>query len=339
MQRPWADRPLGMRDIYPEEARRRRDLENHLLAYFERHGFAQVSSGALEYVDSLLRGRPSSQAAAWIQWFDMSGRAIALRPDMTPAIARMAAPAVGRGRIPIRWCYAERVYHRPADPALVTWSSGRPVEWTQVGVEWIGERGTDVDCSLLELCQGALASLALQGCQTVVGHAGFTPAFLEAAGIAPDEVKPLLDLLAEGDYVGFRTQAARAGADTDMLAALSRLDPFTGIRLVEALGGRWRMDAPGAAAAEAAWRELVSLAEALRRRGLEAAISFDLSLYRSLPYYTGIIFEVFAPGVGAPIGYGGRYDGLLAHYGADAPAVGFSFEAERLLTALGEGEG
>jgi ATP phosphoribosyltransferase regulatory subunit len=337
MDRRWADRPPGMRDVYPNQAKRRRQLEDRLLLFFEQRGYEMVSTGAFEYVDTLLRGRGGQDAAEWVQWFDASGRALALRPDMTPSIARMAAPLVAAGRTPIRWCYAERVYRRSTDPASLSWVSGRAAESTQVGVEWIGAAGPDSDCELLALCQTALGEIGVHGWQLVVSHAQFAPAYLAAAGVPERELAGLVHDLGQGDYVAVRAALEALGCDPAVLTALSTLDPFhpDAAPFPPNPGGG---TAAHLATLEQAWAELTGLAAALSRRGAAGGVSFDLALHRDPAYYTGIVFEVFAPGVGAPVAYGGRYDRLLEQFGAGAPAIGFTFELERLLAALTDGD-
>jgi ATP phosphoribosyltransferase regulatory subunit len=318
-----------MRDLFPQQARLRRRLEDQLIHFFEHRGFELVSSGAFEYADTLLRGRTRGASEDWVQVFDRSGRPMALRPDMTPSIARMAAPLVAAGHTPIRWCYAERVYHRSDAPASLSWLSGRAAESTQVGVEWIGEGGVAVDSQLLALCQAAVSELGLADCQMVLGHALLVPALLRALGAPEAVVESLLLRLNAGDYVAFRQEAGAYTEERDVLTLLSSLNPFRPRSLPDDLlhGG-----APELVQVRAAWDELCRLAEELERSGLADEITFDLTLHRDPAYYTGIVFEVFAPGVGAPIAQGGRYDRLLAEFGAEAPAIGFTFEIERLMS-------
>lgn len=332
----WAERPLGMRDVYPQQAKVRRQMESALLDYFERHGYEMVSSGACEYDDTLKRGRAVTETGDWLRLFDASGRTVALRPDMTPSIARMAAPLVATGVPSIRWCYAERVYRRTNDPASISWASGKAAESTQVGVEWIGQTGHQADADLLALCQDGLTQRNLPDWQMVVSHALFAPTFLAALGLAQSAVDVLMDDLTRGDYVGFRTNLQDAGIQHDALQLLISLNPFQPASCAPELRRTLQGSEPGQATLRY-WDDLVSFAALLTKRGLQGGLSFDLTLARDIAYYTGMVFEVFAPGVGAPIALGGRYDDLLSHFGAAAPAVGFTFEVERLLTAMTEG--
>ncbi len=340
--RKWVDRPLGMQDLFPQQAKFRRKVESKLLAEFEDHGFEMVSCGAFEYVDTLLRGRAAAEAEAWVRVFDTLGRTVALRPEMTPSIARMAAPLLSSSNREIRWCYAERVYHRTDDPASLSWVSGRAAESTQVGVEWIGPSGSEIDARLLLMCQSGLSRLGLKDWQMVVSHAAFAPAFLAATGIASAVVDDLMSTLARGDYVGFRRivddeDSVDLPSGEALLAMLSKLNPLSGASLSELVDIEWRNPSLGTQV-ENYWKGLVQFAEELKRMNLTHRLTFDLTLTRDISYYSGIVFEVFANGVGAPVALGGRYDGLLASFGAPAPAVGFTYEVERMMAALSEVE-
>lgn len=328
----FADRPSSMRDLYPQQAKLRRMIENKLLRFFEQHGYEMVSSGSFEFVDTLLRGRVAAEAEQWVQLFDPSGRAVALRPDMTPSIARMAAPLLAGGRSRVQWCYAERVYRRSNDPASLSWVSGKAAESTQVGIEWIGDgEMVDSDCDVIALCEAAIAALKVPDWQLVVSHAGVAPAMLGALGASEVAVSRLLNLLAAGDYVGFRHAFAEVDGNTDALGLLGSANPYRPDSFLR-LDADW--DSTAGRQALAAWDYLVQLAGTLERRGLRDRITFDLTLCRNLTYYTGIVFEAFAPGVGAPIAGGGRYDDLLAQFGQADLALGFTFEVERVMAAL-----
>ncbi|WP_067927686.1 ATP phosphoribosyltransferase regulatory subunit [Alicyclobacillus shizuokensis] len=331
----WAERPQGMRDLFPSQARMRRNLEDWLIRFFEDRGFSLVSSGAFEYADTLQRGRGPTASEQWVQVFDRSGRPMALRPDMTPSVARMAAPLVAAGQLPIRWCYAERVYHRSDAPATLSWMSGRAAESTQVGVECIGESGVAADSQLLSLCLDALAGLRRAGVRMVISHALFVPALLELLGVPADDLEPLLALLTAGDYVAFRAESRRFVGEVDVMELLSTLNPFQPDTLP---GTLVRPESAASQRLQAAWRALCQLADAIRASDHASAMVFDLSLHRDPSYYTGMVFEVFAPGAGAPIAQGGRYDHLLREFGAPAPAIGFTFEVERLMTLFADEE-
>jgi ATP phosphoribosyltransferase regulatory subunit len=329
----FAERPQGMRDAYPSFAKFRRQTEAELLDFFERRAFDYVSSGAIEYAETLLRARPQLVVDEWVQWFDALGRQVVLRPDMTPSIARMAAPVIQSGKLPIRWCYAERVYRRTATPASLSWASGKAAESTQVGVECIGITGTECDADMLELSHQALDHLKITGAQLVVSHAALMPALLSAFGVTGGAQIELLNDLRRGDYVAFEQHSKRYPAAEQALLAVKVITPYEPSSFQAVLKYPWP-DVVAGDVATRAWAELVDLAQCLVTRHLDAVVSFDVTLQREVSYYTGIIFEGFAPGVGAPIVEGGRYDELLAQFGSGAPAIGCAVEVERVMAVL-----
>lgn len=331
----WAERPAGMRDVYPQQARLRRKVEDELLELFTNQGFDMVSCGAFEYVETLTRGRQVRGVEQLVQWFDADGRTVALRPEMTPSIARMAAPLVANHRPEVKWSYAERVYHRTTDPASLSWASGRAAESTQVGVEWVGAAGPDADAHLLQICQQGMEAVGLPEWQMVVSHASIAPALLATFGVAAADIDTLLTDLTRGDYVSFQEKLRWIGLQQDILKQFASCDPLRPESLLQLLDPE--DDRDSTRKARAAWQELINLATALQSVGLLGRVSFDLTLHRDISYYTGLVFEVFSPGVGAPVAQGGRYDDLLSSFGTAAPAVGFTFEVERVLAVLTQG--
>lgn len=342
----WAEQPTGMRDMYPHQAKYRREVESRLLVYFEEHGFDMVTSGTFEYVDTLLRGRDAQEADEWLRFVDPHGRMVALRPDMTPSIARMAAPLLHRGAREggtrdVRWCYAEKVFRRTSGPASLSWASGKAAESTQVGVEWIGASGLETDAALLGLCQRAVAELDLEDWKMVISHAKFVPTVLELLGYEAADGRRFMNCLIRGDYVGFRELSRQLGLQEDLLDLLTAVNPLESTTLPKVIGDRMcQLEGLSEAAAQvkSLWDGLVQFAYVLQREELCQHVSFDFTLSRDISYYTGIVFEVFVPGIGAPIALGGRYDDLLSHFGTAAPAIGFTFEVERVLTAITEGQ-
>ena len=337
MQGKWADRPLGMRDVFPQEAKLRWQVETRLVRLFDTRKFELVSCGTFEYVDTLLRGRAEEESRDWVRLLDTSGRMMALRPEMTPSIARMAAPLVAAGTPEVRWCYGERIYRRTDDPASLSWASGRAAESTQLGVEWIGGSGDEVDAQVVSLCQAGLQELGLAEWEMVVSHAAFAPEFFRSLELPEETIQDLLRDLSRGDYVNFRSSATSMGNDKDLLQVLEELNPLFPGSLPAWLDEQWQRTEAGRRVHKV-WDNLVEFGQVLQLENLAAHLTFDLTLVRDVSYYTGIVFEVFAPGVGAPVALGGRYDDLLGQFGAPAPAVGFAYEVERLLTALTSGE-
>lgn len=80
--------------------------------------------------------------------------------------------------------------------------------------------------------------------------------------------------------------------------------------------------------------DLATIYQLLEAYQAAEPVQFDLGVIRDLDYYTGMVFEAYAPGLGFPLCGGGRYDRMLADFGADCPATGFALGVERLLLAI-----
>lgn len=197
---------------------------------------------------------------------------------------------------------------------------GSEREYDQAGVELIGASGPVADAEVLALLCESLAAVGLRSFTIEVGHIGAVRALF--AGLAAEGVESVLDGLRRADHVGAFRAAETAGLAGDRLEHARRVLAVRG-RGIESV------DLPEAMEL----RDAIHLARELFAGDPLWGIP-NLSVIPALPYYTGIVFEVISPLVGAPIAVGGRYDGLLARYGADRPATGFGIAVPLLHQAL-----
>src|SRR4030095_1313534 len=158
MRRPAASRspslrlPAGMRDHAPNAAAARRRIVDALLAVFENRGFARVITPAFEYEGCLARGRGAAAGAATFRFVEpSSGEVVALRPDITPQIARLIATRYRDEPGPVRLCYEGTVVR------LERGARGQR-ELMQAGVELAGVPGADGDAEAIGLAGEALAA-------------------------------------------------------------------------------------------------------------------------------------------------------------------------------------
>jgi ATP phosphoribosyltransferase regulatory subunit len=302
--------PRGFRDILPTEARELHAIERTLMATFESYGYVPLEPPSVEFA----RGTSSVDEGRLIRFIDREGSLLALRPDLTTAIARVVAQRYRETRGALRLSYFTTVFRQERS------MRGSEREYDQAGVELIGSSGTLADAEILALLCESLAAVGLGSFTVEVGHMGAVRALF--AGLAPDALERVLGHLRDADHVGAFRAAEAAGLRGDRLERARR-----------GLGARARgieaVDLP----------EAMELREAIHTaREIFAGQPLwgtpNLSVIPSLPYYTGIVFEVVSPHVGFPIAMGGRYDGLLAGEGADRPATGFGIAVPHLHQAL-----
>jgi len=309
--------PSGTRDVLPDETRELRAITDALRGAFEREGYGEVSTPALEY-ESVLAHAGIDGMGPVHRVFDETGSTLVLRSDMTLPIARLVATRYPDVTEPLRFCYFAHCY-RGTRPQ---WS--QPRELLQAGVELIGSPAPQGTAEALTLLCDALDATGLKDYRVGLGDASLFTTLMDRLEIDPGARAGLLQTLASRDFVELGQRLAATGLPEESVSLLLSLPQRRG-------GPEVLAAAPGPAADAIAGMRQVS--ELLHARVAERVI-FDLGLVRSIGYYTGAVFEVYDPALGAPIGGGGRYDDLLGHFGASRPAVGFAFDVERLHIAL-----
>jgi ATP phosphoribosyltransferase regulatory subunit len=317
--------PEGVRDRLPREADRIRRLTTGLGDAFRSWGYREVATPGLEYLETVTAGAGSmGRREDLYQLFDRKGRTLALRADMTTPIARVAASKMVGEPLPLRLAYIAPVWrHR-------TQRAGSASEIWQAGIELIGAPGAVADAEVIALACAALTATGLAGLKVGLGHVDFVEGIFSDAGVSPEREADLKEAMAARDLVTFEKGVREAGLAPEKAENLVAMASFQG-SYAQALE---RFRGVGNGRVARALEQLGTILALLDDFGVASQVSLDLGLTRSLEYYTGVVFEGYAPGVGSPIMGGGRYDHLLADFGGDQPATGFALEVERLLAAL-----
>jgi len=309
--------PSGTRDVLPDETREVRAITDTLRGVFERHGYGEVYTPALEY-ESVLARADMAEARPAYRVFDESGAVLVLRSDMTVPIARVVASRYATTEPPLRFCYFAHCY-RGVRP-----QRGQPRELLQAGIELIGSPAPQGTAEALGVLCHSLDATGLKDYRIGLGDASLFPALMASLGVPESSRQGLLEALVLRDFVGLEHTLAEAGIAAEAAELL--------LEIPQRRGGQDVLTDVPAAAAEAV--------TGLRRvhELLEPAVAdrviFDLGLVRNIGYYTGAVFDVYDPALGAPIGGGGRYDELLGRFGRTLPAVGFALGVDRLHIAL-----
>src|SRR5688572_24168174 len=156
--------PVGVRDFLPQAAARRRSIAERLLAEFERWGFERIITPLFECADVLERGLGADARAAAIRFVEpVTGEVVALRPDITPQVARLVATRLAEMGGPVRLCYEGAVAR------LATGARGQR-EILQAGVELYGAGSPEGDAEAVSVAAAALAAAALPEVRLEVGH-------------------------------------------------------------------------------------------------------------------------------------------------------------------------
>lgn len=135
--------PIGVNDLLPEECGIKKDIENTIWTVFTSAGYNEVETPAFEYYDCYIgEGGQISQETMY-KFFDEQGRILALRPDFTTSIARMAATKESDKQVPLRYMYTGNVYRRELT------EGARQREITQTGIELIGSNSPMADAEVI----------------------------------------------------------------------------------------------------------------------------------------------------------------------------------------------
>src|SRR3954463_8516450 len=309
--------PQGTRDVLPDEMRELRALSERLRHSFERAGYGEVWTPALEY-EEVLRTGDERAAGAGYRLFDENGQVLALRSDMTIPIARVVATRYREAQPPFRLCYFGHAY-RAAERG-----AGQPREFLQGGVELVGVPGAEGDAEVLATCISALDEAGLSRHRVGVGDGMLYRRLLTALDVTEERHRPLILALSERNLVALEVEGERLD--------LGRVESDVLVRFPELLGGPEVLE-HNEGPARGALDELKQLHAELERRRVADRVIFDLGLVRELGYYTGAVFEVYDPAVGFALGGGGRYDELIGRFGRPLPACGIALDVQRVHVA------
>jgi len=298
-----------MRYYIGAEARLRRLIEDAAMSVFESWSYEEVITPSVDYYDLFEQGMGQTEAQRGFRFTDSDGRLLALRPDVTSSVARIAATLLADRPRPLRFCYAAPVFKQQTQ-SHAEWRR----ENTQLGCEMIGEGGVTADFEVLRLAAEILSRLDLQAnyCITINHVEIFNgiAAQLDLDAPAREQLRRLIDTR-ETAFL----QLPQLTGKREILAAAR--DVIHNDRSLAALN-----------VLEDLWTEIESL-------GLENDFEIDLGDVPSLDYYTGLTLKIFVHGAGASVGRGGRYDGLTGNFGRAEPAVGFVLNLDALTEVVG----
>ncbi len=323
----------GTRDFLAAEHERRERAFATIRTVFGRYGFQPLQTPAFERLD-VLTGKYGDEGDKLIFKIlrrgehEATGEAdLALRYDLTVPLARAAAAYGSQLPSPYKR-YAIAPVWRADRPG-----KGRFREFVQCDLDIVGSSSPLSDAEVVLALHDALAALGVPEFRFLVNsrHAlfGLLEAYHVPAGLGPGALITLdkLDKLSPDEVVA--ELVTSRGLSSEVAQGL--VDDLTSADAVERVRGELK----GSETGQAGLAEVDQLLRLTKDTIPAERIAFTPNLVRGLDYYTGIIFEVVAPGMPGSIASGGRYDNLIANLGGkDAPACGGSLGIERILPLL-----
>jgi ATP phosphoribosyltransferase regulatory subunit len=304
--------PQGLRDRLPPQADAAAAMLRAALDAIRAHGYERVAPPLAEYEESLAGRLKSGAARDLLRVADpLSQRTLALRPDITTQVGRIAATRLAHRPRPLRLSYGGPVVKLRA-------SQLRPErEMTQIGAELIGRDTAEAAAEIVALAVEALAAAGATGITVDLTLPDLVDTL--AAGPLPldepDRVRRLLDAKDAGGL-------AAAGASA-YLPLIEAAGPFA--QAVERLR---RIDASGALATR-----LTALESVAARIAKLATVTLDPTERHGFEYQSWLGFSLFASGLTGEIGRGGAYT-ILHEGGREEPAIGFSIYPDPLLDLI-----
>lgn len=308
----------GTRDFYPEEMRLRNWFFGKIRHTLGLCAYEEYGGPMLESLDLYIAKSGEEIACEQTYNFtDRGGRRLAVRPEMTPTVARMVAAKIGELNMPLKWFSIPNLYRyeRP--------QRGRLREHWQVNVDVFGCDSTDAD---LEVISTAVAILRDFGADETMfkvhinNRRYFNDVIAEICGFDAEgsrKVSKVVDRKNKIPREEYEKELCELGLDGEKIA---KIDSLYKASVAEAVA--LCPESTGA-------KELSALFEVLRETGLDKYCVFDFGIIRGLDYYTGTVFEVFdeAPENNRAMFGGGRYDNLVGLFvkNANVSGVGFGF--------------
>ena len=306
----------GTRDFYPEDMRLRNWLFERFHSAARSHGFEEYDAPVLESEELYTRKAGEEIVGQLYNFEDKGGRKVALRPEMTPSLARMVMARAGALALPIKW------YSIPQCWRYERTQRGRGREHYQWNVDIWGMNGIEADAELLSVLVQFFDSVGLSSedlvirissrkvLEEVLGALGLEGEIFAQTCVIVDKMDKLPEDVIEA-------QLSDLGLSSE---SISTIRSVLGITDLESLSSALSSDSE-------ALIELQSLFSLCDSYGISDWVSFDASVVRGLAYYTGPVFEAHdrAGNLRAICG-GGRYDKLIGTLGGnDLPATGFGF--------------
>jgi ATP phosphoribosyltransferase regulatory subunit len=312
---------IGLEDAFGARARQLRQLQGKLFDIYAEAGYEEVIPPLVERPETLSAGSGRFLSDQTLVFSDPADAGLlAIRPDMTPQVARIAATRL-QDRSELKLCYSGPVML--ARPDVRT---GSRQQW-QTGVECLGLAGEEGDVDVMHLAALSMHAAGFDEPVLQVGHMGLLRALVADSSVRLEEWCELLSRRSPED-LSLRLQSEKL-TDACKEALMAMVSGRTDRTWLESKRGE--LGEPFDRAAT----ELLHLVDTVSTRlSGEVEVSVDAAVMPRFLYHSGMVFSGFAAGAAQALLHGGRYDAMMALHGRDMPATGFSFDLWSWLDAV-----
>ncbi len=314
--------PFGVKDMLYEECMVKKSIERKIDDVFIGFGYKEVVTPTFEYIEVFSDEKMGSTSPQnMYKIFDRDGAVLALRSDMTPPIARIAATVYAEEKKAVRLCYFGNSFRFNAS------YQGKLSESSQAGVELMGVESANADAEVIAVACESLLAAGLNEFKIMVGEVQFFKGILKESGLDDEVCELLQDMVANRNYVGVEELIENNEINPKTKELLRTLPKFVGGEEVLEKAAEFTENEDALKSLE----RMKKIYELLKIYDVDKYISFDLGMINKLNYYTGIIFRGYTYGTGYSVVDGGRYDNLVELYGKKMPSVGFGIKINELM--------
>ncbi len=314
--------PDGVEDCLPAECCIKKNIESSLRNEFILSGYEELETPAYEYIDAFQSGVGSYMQESMIKFVDSRGRILVLRPDITVPIARVAATKLKKG--------VKRLFYIQNSFAAASPSIGIAGEFTQAGIELIGDERFQADAEVISLAIQSLITAGLKSFTIDIGQVEFFKELISGLKLTEEQTDRLRHAVDSKDLPAIDAVTKEYGIPAPLKEQIKALPGLYGGQEVFDKAIKLS-DNPGCRKAVENLRGVYGLLDAM---GFAEYISIDFGMLHDIAYYSGIIFRGITPGIGFPVLSGGRYDGLLEKFGSNEAATGFALGIKRVMIAM-----
>lgn len=308
------NRPRGTRDFLPADTARRRYVESVMRDVARKWGYSEIITPTFEHLDLFTLKSGEGIIGELYNFTDKGGREMTLRPELTAPVMRLYINELQPFPKPLKLFYFENCfrYERP--------QKGRFREFWQFGVELIGSGKPDSDAEVIALADAMLKAVGVKG-DMKLGNLAVIRTLLSE--LEPEIVSKVMRLVDKKEYAGLEALLEEIGAEEQLKSDLFHLIKLEGKHIL-----------PEVIKIVGNIPELVNFERTLKLLDAYGVdYSLDFGIARGLDYYTGMVFEVYAEGLGAQkqVCGGGSYQLIQLFGGGDVPSTGFGIGFDRIM--------
>lgn len=317
------DIPRGTRDFSPEEMQKRRFLENKLRKVFESYGYQEVQTPTFEHLD-LFTEKSGDQIIEEIYSFtDKGGRKLALRPELTAPVIRFYVDKLQMNPKPLKLFYFGNCfrYDRP--------QKGRYREFMQAGCELVGTDKPEAIAELISMAYSLVTQVGLQQVNLQIGDLSLLKQLFACFDVSSDVQSQLIPAIDKEEFEEVEHVLLTAGFSEDKVSDFVSILQSSDLSCIKSV----LPDDARTNELVLRFQEVFSL---LKTAFQIESIQLNLGIVRGLDYYSGIVFEIEAPQLGAEkqICGGGEYELISLFGGRETPTAGFALGFDRTLLAM-----